>query len=322
MQFYDILNGDADGLCALHQLRLAEPRAGIIVTGAKREIELVQRVAANAGDELSVLDIALERNAEPLARLLDAGATCRYFDHHSPAGALTHPRLQTFIDTAPDICTSLIVDRYLAGKHRAWAVVGAFGDNLVAAARAAAASLALDPQQLARLKDLGECLDYNAHGDSMVDLHYHPADLYETLAHYTDPFDFITGEPVLDVLHSGYADDLYRAGEVAPMLSTERCALLVLPDAAWSRRASGPLVNRLAHAHPERAHAVLTPTRNGAYRASVRAPVARPRGADSLCREFAGGGGRAAAAGVDELPAGEVERFAAAFAKAFARSCD
>jgi hypothetical protein len=34
--------------------------------------------------------------------------------------------------------------------------------------------------------------------------------------------------------------------------------------------------------------------------------------------KFAGGGGRAAAAGVDELPAGEVERFAAAFRKAFA----
>ena len=33
MKFYDVFNGDADGLCALHQLRLAEPRDAVLVTG-------------------------------------------------------------------------------------------------------------------------------------------------------------------------------------------------------------------------------------------------------------------------------------------------
>ena len=33
MKFYDIFNGDADGICALHQLRLAEARAARLVYG-------------------------------------------------------------------------------------------------------------------------------------------------------------------------------------------------------------------------------------------------------------------------------------------------
>jgi hypothetical protein len=47
-------NGDADGLCALQQLRLAGPRAAAgqetLVTGVKRDIALLDRVAASRGD--------------------------------------------------------------------------------------------------------------------------------------------------------------------------------------------------------------------------------------------------------------------------------
>ena len=56
MQFYDIFNGDADGICALQQLRLEEPRAATLVTGVKRTCA-ARRVAAAAGDELTVLEI-------------------------------------------------------------------------------------------------------------------------------------------------------------------------------------------------------------------------------------------------------------------------
>jgi len=49
-KYYDIFNGDADGICALHQLRLEEPRDAELVTGVKRDIKLVGRVNAAAGD--------------------------------------------------------------------------------------------------------------------------------------------------------------------------------------------------------------------------------------------------------------------------------
>ena len=58
MRIIDVFNGDADGLCALHQLRLAEPAASELVTGPKREIGLLKRVQASAGDRVTVLDIA------------------------------------------------------------------------------------------------------------------------------------------------------------------------------------------------------------------------------------------------------------------------
>ena len=300
--FYDVFNGDADGICALHQLRLTDPRTSVLVTGVKRDIALLERVDGKNGDVATVLDVALARNAEALNRLLARGVACRYFDHHEPAEIPRHPKLEVFIDTAPDVCTSLLVDRYLNGGHRIWAVVAAFGDNLAGPARTAAATLKLDAVQLAQLQELGEALNYNAYGDSVDDLHYPPADLYQTLSRYADPFQFLTGEPVFEVLRAARADDLYLASELIPVKATTSSAVFVLPDAAWSRRVNGTFGNELAAAHPARAHAVLV-TRDNAYRVSVRSPITAPRGADALCRAF-GGGGRQGAAGIDTLPAG------------------
>jgi len=311
--FYDVFNGDADGICALHQLRLAEPRPSVLITGAKRDIALLERIEAQPGDAVTVLDISLARNVSALQRLLACGASCRYFDHHFAGEVPAHPNLKTFIDTAPDICTSLIADRYLGGRHRIWAVVAAFGDNLAAAARGAAAPLGVNELQIAQLQALGESINYNAYGESVDDLNYHPADLYQTLSHYADPFEFIVGEPVFEILRTARADDLYLADELKPELETPCCALYVLPDAAWSRRVSGVFANRLAQQHPQRAHAVLT-ARPGGFVVSVRAPIAAPRGADELCRQFAGGG-RQGAAGIDWLPGSELDRFVAALAR-------
>ena len=312
MAFYDVFNGDADGLCALHQWRLAAPRDAVRITGTKREIDLLGRIAGTvrAGDEIVVFDVSLERNRAALAAVLAAGARVRWFDHHQADGVPAHPHLDATIDTAADICTSLLVNRRLEGRYRAWAVVAAFGDNLIAAAEAAAAPLDLERQPVAQLRELGECLNYNAYGETVDDLHYHPLDLYAALQPYPDPLEFIAAEPVLEVLRAGRDDDLMRTTDLAPYAERAACAAYVLPDAAWARRASGVFANRLAHEHPLRAHAVLTAS-GGGYRVSVRAPVADPREAAALCRAF-GGGGRAGAAGIDALPAADLDRFVAA----------
>ena len=316
MAFYDIFNGDADGICALHQLRMCEPRQAELITGAKREIRLIERCHAGSGDELTALDISFDSNRAAIDRLLLAGARIRWFDHHYAGEIPSHAQLQTHIDTASDVCTSLIVDRVLNGRHRAWAVVAAFGDNLEQSAVRAAAALGYTTSALARLRELGESINYNAYGDSVEDLHYHPADLYRTLSWYADPFEFIADEPVFDVLRQALADDLYRAAESRAQAVSERAALIVLPDASWSRRIGGILGNRLARDHPHRAHAVLT-TQPGGFRVSVRAPVEHAQGADQLCRQFESGGGRAGAGGIDHLPHADFERFARAFATAF-----
>ncbi len=316
--FYDIFNGDADGICALQQLRLEEPRTSVLVTGVKRDILLLDRVDAAAGDELTVLDISLRANAVELGRLLQRGARCRYFDHHAPGEIPRHANLRTFIETAPDICTSLIVDRYLAGRQRIWAVVAAFGDNMVKSALRVAESLDLDSAAIERLRELGESINYNAYGETVEDLHYHPADLFEAISHYRDPRDFIEGEPIFDVLRNACMDDLDRAGSIAPESGGDKGAVFMLPDAAWSRRVNGIFGNRLAQAYPQRAHAVLVKKDRG-YTVSVRAPIASPSGADELCLKFESGGGRKGAAGINLLPEHALAEFIAAFQDQFGR---
>lgn len=316
MKFYDIFNGDADGICALHQLRLEQPRMAALVTGVKRDTQLVARVDAQAGDVLTVLDISLRSNIKAVLQALDRGARMQYFDHHAAGDLPQHPAFEAHIDLAPDVCTSLLVDRYLSGKHRLWAVVAAFGDNLVESAVRAAQPLQLDHIELARLHELGEAINYNAYGETIEDLHYPPADLYRVIAPYHDPRHFIFDEPVFEVLKQAGAEDLARAEEVTPEFVTDGAALYVLPDVPWSRRVNGVFSNRLAQADPQRAHAVLT-AKSGGFAVSVRAPRNRPVGADVLCLAFATGGGRAAAAGVNLLPAGDLPRFVDAFRAAY-----
>ena len=112
MACFDVFNGDADGICALHQLRLAQPLDSVLITGVKREIDLLRQVNAVAGDSVTVLDISLHQNREELIRLLDQGVSVRYFDHHFAGDALRHPLFQPHLDTAPEVCTSLLVDRF------------------------------------------------------------------------------------------------------------------------------------------------------------------------------------------------------------------
>jgi hypothetical protein len=316
MAFYDIFNGDADGLCGLHQLRLADPRDALLVTGTKREIALLSRVDPSAGDRLTVLDISLDQNREGLLRALQAGAHCLYFDHHFPGVIPTHPQLEVHIEYAPEVCTSLIVDAYVGHRFTAWAVTAAFGDNLHDGARRAAAPLGLTDIELGTLRQLGECLNYNAYGDSLADLYFHPADLYRRMAPYADPLAFVRSDPAFDTLRAGYAADMALALAAAPSVQQQRQWMVVLPDEPWSRRVSGALANHLAQLHPSRAHAVLVSKPDG-YLVSVRAPVDAPTGADALCRQFPGGGGRPAAAGINRLAPAQLTGFERAFRESF-----
>lgn len=313
MSDIDVFNGDADGLCALHQWRLAHPARNALVTGVKRDINLLREVKLGAGEAATVFDISFDSNRADALWLLGVGARLVWFDHHFAGAPVVHPGLEAHIDTAADTCTSLIVDGVLGGRYRAWAVAAAFGDNLHAAARKAAAPLGLAEAQLVALAELGELLNYNGYGDSVADLHFDPAELYRQMAPYADPFDFIAASPAFAVLRTGFAADMAAAEKLAPCMERPHAAAWLLPDAPWARRVIGVLANRLATAAPQRAHALLAPHENGTLTVSVRSPKIRPEGADDLCRQFPGGGGRKAAAGINGLPAADLDAFLARF---------
>lgn len=316
MRSIDVFNGDADGICALTQLRLAEPRASQLVTGVKRDIELLAQVQAQHGDQITVLDISLDKNRVPLQALLDAGTEVLYVDHHYAGEIPQHPKLTAVINEAPDVCTSLLVNGLLKNRFLAWAIVGAFGDNLHKSAQTLAKPLSLSESQLRTLEDLGTYLNYNGYGEQIEDLHVSPEALYRLVSAHATPFAFIAeANQPFQQLADGYKTDMAKAAATKPEQgSTERSALLMLPDAAWARRVSGVYSNDLTNLHPDRAHAVLTAKSNGSYLVSVRAPLNRKTGADTLCRQFATGGGRAAAAGINDLPPDQLARFADVFA--------
>jgi len=317
MRLIDVFNGDADGLCALHQLRLAEPADTELVTGPKRRIELLAGVDATAGDRLTVLDVSLDRNREALLRLLDRGARVCWFDHHYAGTVPSHPLLEAHIDTSPGTCTGILVDRHLGGRFRAWAVVAAFGDALADAAHALADSLGLDADSRETLRSLGEDLNYNAYGETEADLLVPPAVLYGEMRRFADPFRFAREAAVVRKVRDARGADMRAALAVPPYRVCARGDIFVLPDAQWSRRVRGTLANHLAALGADRAHAVLAPDARGGYSVSIRAPRTAPTGAVALARGFAAGGGREAAAGIDHLPAAALERFIEQFEAAF-----
>ena len=309
---YDIFNGDADGLCALVQLRLAEPRPNaLLVTGPKRDIELLARVSAAPGDRVTVLDISMRRNRAHLLRILGEGAHVIYADHHDPGAPLEHPNLARHIVTRGEMCTSAIVDTLLGGAHRAWAVVGAFGDNMRDMAARLAEGQGLD---LGALEELGTLLNYNGYGTSLEDLPFHPDALFKLLVAHPTPQDFLaTDTLVMPTLRERFRADMGELERADVRLDTPGAFAVALPDSPGARRASGFYANRLANTHPHRAHAVLTERADG-WGVSIRAPISTRRGAAALAKRF-GGGGREAAAGVDGLR--DVPAFLEAFGNAY-----
>ena len=309
MSAFDVFNGDADGILALHQWRLAHPLDATLVTGIKREIALLARVPAGRAKRVAVFDISLDTNRDALHRLLDARAEVLYFDHHYAGEIPQHAGLTAHIDTSAHTCTSLLVDRALGGMFRPWAIAAAFGDNANETANQLAQEHGLNLAQTALLEKLGTSINYNAYGEQITDLHVHPAELYASLHAYTDPFAFIAQCPMFSHLSKGMATDYNTATSLLPYVASEDAALYLMPDAPWARRIGGIFANSLVDAHPNRAHAIVTPDSSNSYTVSVRAPQTFPQGADALCRQFPNGGGRARAAGINRLSAAALQDF-------------
>lgn len=321
MRNFDVFNGDADGICALHQLRLAEPRDALLVTGVKRDIHLLSRLlpitpgreTCAKGDRVCVLDVSLDANLDALKALLERGVSVSYFDHHSADAAFCHAGLSLHWNEAPEVCTSILVDQYLQGRFRLWAVTAAYGDNLIEVADAMARQAGLSETASAQLSELGNLLNYNAYGETLEDLHVPPDLLYRDLHRYADPFDFIAASPHFPLLKQAYQQDMGLLEGVQPRWQQQNGAIYVLPNQAWARRISGVLANKLKIQCCDLSIAVLTEKADGSFVVSVRSSAPEQKPAHGFCASFATGGGRQTAGGVNCLPAGDAEEFAARF---------
>ncbi|MBU0946331.1 MAG: acetyltransferase [Proteobacteria bacterium] len=317
---YDVFNGDADGICALHLLRLHEPRPeAVLITGVKRDINLLDKIQEVRDSSITVLDVSLDSNRHALQKLLGQGNKVTYIDHHFASDIPVTEKLTAHIDLDPTICTALIVDKLLQGKHRGWAVAAAFGDNFHEPARQIASAMSLSEEEISSLRELGELLNYNGYGADINDLHFTPDKLYSALHPYIDPFAFLAESPDLATLRTGFTGDMALAMEQKELEPKQKNRVYVFPNAPWARRVSGVFSNLRAREKKEAAHALIVENSDTTLRISVRAPLNRREQADTLCRSFPTGGGRAAAAGINNLPPDMLENFLRLFHTTFSR---
>ncbi|GHE80412.1 DHH family phosphoesterase [Thalassotalea profundi] len=307
---FDVFNGDADGIIALVQLRLAQPKESILVTGVKRDINLVEQVDVSTASSMTVLDISMEKNTEALNKVLAHNIPTFYVDHHRTGDIPVSEWLTTIINTDANTCTSLLINEHLNGQFAYWAIAAAFGDNMNLSATSLANKLGLSEEQQAQLKALGIYVNYNGYGATIEDLHYPPAELFKLLVQFENPFDLINDKhSVFTSLEKAYQEDMLKVKQAEILADETKCKVIVLPDEAWARRISGVLGNDLANQSPNKAHAVFTENADGSYRVSLRAPLSNKQGADTICVQFPTGGGRSAAAGINYLPAELVSKF-------------
>jgi len=310
---FDVFNGDADGIIALVQLRLADPKSSTLITGVKRDIELLEKVSVENASSVTVLDVSMEKNTNALVNLLQKNIDVLYVDHHRSGDIPNNEHLTAIIDTDANTCTSLLVNDYLKGQYINWAITAAYGDNMIVAADALAEQQQLSSEQKEQLKSFGIYINYNGYGRTIDDLHFKPAVLFEILVNHADPFTLINEEnSVYHQLAAAYKRDMQQAFDARVIVENTICKVLELPDQAWARRVSGVFGNELANQSPNKAHAVFTVNIDGTYTVSLRAPLLNKQGAGDICSQFPTGGGRAGAAGINQLPSQMIDAFVSA----------
>jgi len=322
MNYIDVFNGDADGICSLIQLRNAYPQPARLVTGVKRDIELLRHIEGKPGDHVTVLDISFDRNRHDVQRLLKQGASIEYFDHHFSGPLIDHPELKTMInDQSTSLCTGLIVDRHIGGRFRTWALVAAFGDNMNKTALSLGREAGLNQDTLNHLHHLGMYINYNSYGKNPSDLFFQPDSLYRHLQQYNSPVDFFREDKIIyKTLENGYREDMIKAGNSPFLFQSDDSAVVLFHNEKWARRVNGVYINDLANQFPDRAHAVITENTDNTCSVNIRAPLNRKTlPADQLARQFLSGGGRKGAAGINALQTDQLDRFVESFKTYFSR---
>ncbi|KGJ89863.1 hypothetical protein [Colwellia psychrerythraea] len=326
---YNVFNGDADGIIALLQLRLAQKSEipCLLITGVKRDINLLQQVDCSKATSVTVLDISLEKNSKALDDLLLANIPVFYVDHHRTGDVPQSPLFTSLLDTDANTCTSLLINEHLQGQYVHWAIAAAYGDNMHSSASILAKKIGLSEFQQGQLNELGTYINYNGYGQEISDLHFHPADLYTVLLDYPNPFTLIEQEgSVFSKLKIAYLDDMEKAKAAKVLSDNALVKTILLNDEPWARRVSGVFGNELANQSPDKAHIVVTLNQvnshaesntesEQSYTVSLRAPLNNKQGAGDICALFPTGGGRAAAAGVNQLPSAMLNNFIDAVAK-------
>jgi len=316
-------NGDADGLISQHLLELSGILPSFRVTGLKREIVLLEQLPRLKTASVYVFDISLDVNRSGLMNLLEnPEVEVIWFDHHEAGAIPDSPRLKAHILNARGTCTALIVHTEFPGLDPRWAAMAAFGDNLPEAGEALLRPLNISGAESTVLREAGELLNYNAYGETVEDVLFHPLEIAKRLSRFNDPLLFIRESGFFEPLREQLHKDESNLNAIVPEEEKANAKIYRLPCESWARRMGAIFANRFALKNPDCAIGVLHLLSNGDYQVSIRSPRNDRAGvfapASDLAREFPTGGGRALAAGINRLPSEAVSNFKKRFFELYA----
>lgn len=312
----DVFNGDADGICALQQFRLNQPASARLISGVKRDVSLLQNLSDQSRASIQVFDISFDSNVDALKKILGLSNRVIYFDHHAAETRFYHPDLTFHWDDNTQVCTSLLVYRHTGQRYPDWAMVGCFGDSLDNVAADIAAQHQISQDCCLAYRELGQLLNYNAYGDQLDDLIYSPIELARLLRPFNAVSQVIAETQIVETLRAAYQEDKHAAGDLQATWQSEQAQIYVLPDKPWARRISGNFANQLKREYPNSSIAILSHKPAG-YQVSIRSAHPELYPAMTFAKSFASGGGRAAAAGINFLPASDYELFSRQFIEYF-----
>lgn len=307
-----LFNGDADGIVAQHILGMQLGQPDLRITGLKRDIKLLSKLPILESADLHALDISLRSNEDAIPTLLaKENIHLTWYDHHDPGEGITHPRLVQHIHQAPGMCTGAIVNAICGRRFPLWAAMAAFGDNLPVTAEALAKEGHSSLDEVKLIQRTGILLNYNAYGEKAEDVLFQPAALAQAISSFTSAQEFCLQQSIFSPLESQFASDEAHFHDLKPLVQTPSALAFLVPAEAWARRFSATWANQTVLKNPLQALAIIHPRSDGNYLVSIRAPrgqVGTPSAAE-LAAEFPTGGGRKLAAGINNLPSDDFNRF-------------
>jgi nanoRNase/pAp phosphatase (c-di-AMP/oligoRNAs hydrolase) len=315
MKHYDVFNGDADGIISLHQYRLQFPRESELITGVKRDVKLLRNLQNIKNSVLSVFDISLLSNSEYIENILKNKNKVRWFDHHEPGNIDLGKNFSIKVDSDPNCCTNILVDKFIDGLHRPWTICGAYGDNLHE--QAEKLNPCFGEIKMLELKEIGETLNYNGYGNKESDLTVHPKDVYLDIHKYRSPFQYRKKSEIYNKIYTQMKSDESELNSSEILHTSNIGDIILLPNTKASIRYSGIYSNKQTTDNPNKAFAILTNINDDTYRVSIRSPKNNPTGASKLALQFPTGGGREKAAGINELPKIELKSFIEKFEEVY-----
>ena len=313
---YDLFNGDADGIISVHQYRMFKPKKTNLVSGIKRDVTLLRHCDSIKNTKINVFDISVLSNEEYIDSILKKNNKIIWYDHHETGGRVSADNIKISVDTDPNTCTNIIVDKTLGGIYRPWTICGAFGDNLHD--KANELNISFNEEQMKIFQEVGETLNYNGYGLKIEDLNAHPKDVLLDLMNYESPFEYHSKSELFNKIKNQMKLDREKLESSEVLYRSHAGEVLLLPPGQEATRYSGIFSNKKSTDNPDLAFAIITHGNNNTYRVSIRSPQNNPFGASELALRFPSGGGREKAAGINELKKVDLKKFIYNFCQVYA----